>query len=97
MIPQEVLAKVSGRFGSLSYKLGREPFGCEKPEDEFDPQRIVFYPKSEVSKVGAWIETVRSKRALFVEKANGWRKCHTDNYWCYYAKELPKWIPSLES
>ena len=58
----------------------------------FHPSRLVWYPKTEMSKCEAWIRAVETGIGKFVKgkHGNGWRKCHTENYWCYYAVELAK-------
>ena len=63
-----------------------------------DPERILFFDKKEVSKRDAW-QQARTKSEEYGVKVTppnfvldfylyGWRRCHTENYWCYFAQTL---------
>lgn len=81
--PEEVLTHNERYWSSWAKILGLP----ETPEDEsFDIERLVWYPKSSVSRCQAWINALKTKKAVYTDGQNGWRKCHTENYWCYYAK-----------
>ena len=86
-LPLEVKEKMERYWNPFELLLGLEP-----PDDAeyFDPNRLVFFPKETVSRCDAWIKTLKTKKAKFEKgkNGNGWRKCHTENYWCYYAKYL---------
>lgn len=55
---------------------------------EIKPWRLVIGNKLTISKCDTWILALRTRIAVFRDQRNGWRKCHTDNYWVYYALEL---------
>ena len=52
-----------------------------------DESRVIWGPTRE-PKAAVWRRALRSGKANFdqVARENGWRKCHTQNYWVYYAK-----------
>ena len=70
-LPQEVIDRVAARFGT------------------FDHARVVFFAKTVRSQCHAWelaLETKIGGQGADGPWGNGWRKCHTENYWVYYAK-----------
>jgi len=79
-VPTEVTARLEASYGPHTW--------C--PELTFCASRVVFFPKEEVDRCTAWIRARKTGIARDQEGdyGNGWRKCHTENYWVYYAKDL---------
>jgi len=60
-------------------------------ESAVDPGRVAAFPKESVWRGAAWDATVKYGKTIGVkegENYSGWRKCHTEDYWVYYALEL---------
>jgi len=85
--PKEVRENAERRFSSLSKLLGYPERQKEK-DNAFDIDRLVWYPKVTFSRCDAWIAALKTKKALYSDSQNGWRKCHTENFWCYYAEKI---------
>lgn len=86
-IPDEVRERNESYWGPWEAKVGL-PVPDDAPR--FDPNRLVWAAKSEMSRCDAWIKALRTNKAKQTKRINGWRKCHTENYWCYYAKITPE-------
>jgi len=70
----------------IEYAVYRRFFRCSS--DIVDPTRIVFARKSNLSRSEVWDRARASGRAILSDGRNGWRKCHTNNFWAYYAVEV---------
>ena len=79
MIPEEVDERVRKKFLCVLTDTGAWR------DEALDPKRVIWALKSEASKCDTWIKALKSKKAAWAEDLNGWRKCHTENYWAYYA------------
>jgi len=89
--PEEIRLRMERYWGPWEALVG-----LPIPDDAsyFDPDRLVWAAKDEMCKFDAWSKAVSSGKAKMTDKVNGWRKCHTENYWCYYAKITPDWPQS---
>jgi hypothetical protein len=79
LMPREVLEQAEWRFSSKFDEDTREPF---------DPARLFWFPKVTTEKCDGWLEVYAKSAELKVKDEHaykGWRKCHTKNYWCWYA------------
>jgi len=79
-LPLEVAMAVTRRFCRV---LSPEGVWSTLP---LDPERVTWARKVDTSKDATWRYAVKSGRAIFQDKRNGWRKCHTDAYWVYWAE-----------
>lgn len=81
-LPEEVVKHVKEYF---LHTLTDEGKWVDLP---FDPTRIVYAAKTDTWRGGTWAKALKTGIAAWGDKKNGWRKCHTKNYWVYYALEL---------
>ena len=92
-LPPEVEERVRRHFlhvlKSFYDEAGTET--CKWVDLPLDLTRVVFAAKADQSRCGTWEAALRTKKAKHVNEknGNGWRKCHTENYWVYYARDLP--------
>ena len=87
-IPAEVLERALARWGPQDHlpEILRD-----EDRDTLDPKRLVWFSKSEIDRGTAWFKTYARTEELGVvdeHRYKGWRKCHTENYWCWYAYDL---------
>ena len=81
-LPDEVREQVTRRF---CVRLTEDARWVEDPLDE---RRIIWAPKATTERFDTWVLARKSGIAVFKDgrgHRNGWRKCHTDNFWVYYA------------
>ena len=83
-LPDEVRERVAHYFSSLRIKLGKfAPI-------RVDPTRVMYGHKDKTTRSEVWQRAQRSGKARPGTKEQpqrqGWRKCHSENYWIYYAK-----------
>ena len=87
-IPEEVLKRALWRWGPQD----RLPeILRDKDQKPFDPDLLFWFPKKEISRGSAWSFVYGKSTELKVKdekKYKGWRKCHTENYWAWYAHDL---------
>ena len=62
-----------------------------------NPRRVIWGHKAHEAKMHVWGRAIRSGVARLDEGpyGNGWRKCHTANYWVYYARDLASAVDML--
>lgn len=77
-IPAEVEKYVMWRFGA------NPRFGFPGIT-QVDPEKVVFFLKNEMSRVGGWVEALKIRP--ITDDYNPWRKCHTENYWVWFNTE----------
>lgn len=79
---QEVLDWARRRFGPGPFQPNAQPF---------DPARLFAYPRDTYPRVVAWLMVNRHTRRLRVKTEAdycGWRKCHTEHFWAWYALDV---------
>ena len=80
-MPEEV------RVAVVQYFLTGVRCGMLVQLRRLDESRVIWGPTRE-PKAAVWRRARWSGKAAFEDgpRGNGWRKCHTQNYWVYYAK-----------
>lgn len=88
-LPKEVLERQVFYWSPLHLKLA--DFPPDESDPLFDASRLVYRSKDKFSRCQTWAAALKTGIAKQEEGkwGNGWRKCHTENYWCYYARYLP--------
>jgi hypothetical protein len=67
--------------------------------EPLDPTHVSWYPRDTTSRGTAWRKTIKYGEALKVAsryKYNGWRRCHTEHYWAWYAVDFEPKSVQLE-
>lgn len=75
-IPKEVWDRVMWCYGA------RPGFPSLGGITDVDPSRVSFFAKDQKSRACGWAAT--TKKVGDINNRNPWRKCHTENYWCWY-------------
>jgi DNA-binding CsgD family transcriptional regulator len=80
-VPDEVFEAVKSHFRPWPEVKGWAP----------DPRYIRWWPKAIIDRGEAWLEVRDYGTLLGVvneDEYTGWRKCHTKNFWVWYAVDL---------
>jgi hypothetical protein len=96
-VPEEVLERALRAFGPQDHisELLRD-----QDRRPFDTALLFWYPKADICRGSAWDKAASHSERLRVKKEHkywGWRKCHTEHYWCWYAYDLATEGPVQEA
>ena len=86
-------------YSQQTVNRAQEKFGAE-----FRIKYLVYYPKTTLSRADAWDEARKAGRARkfdVIKKHNyyGWRKCHSQDHWAWYAYDRKRkriWAGNLQ-